>query len=373
MAPKLKILHFMWSANFGGIEKLVIDLCQTQNSTSDIQSEILIGCAKGSFMQNLVDNNIPHFYGNLKSGFDFSPAKYRLVKSKMKEYDIIHIHTFNLIVIKAAIDSGKKIIYTIHGNFNLGRKPKLGDHFNTFFLKYFLNSKIDYLTFNSEFTKKIATERYQLKIKNQCVIYNGIPLRKPEDIMPIDNTDLLNQLKNKFVIGTTSRFNAFKRIDRLIDAFAIFSKGKPDTILLLVGDGVVKQELEKQVDEKNLRASTIFAGYQKNVQGFQKLMDVCVFPSQNEPFGLVAVETLSMGKPTLMFTDAGGMLEILTNEFKSDIVTDVSNLAERLDYYYFTKNHQNLELLAKRQQLAAGFDVKIMERSFYEAYLKIVR
>ncbi|MBL0340958.1 MAG: hypothetical protein IPP71_08535 [Bacteroidetes bacterium] len=56
----------MWSANFGGIEKLVIDLTRTQNQSDHISAEILVGCNKGSFKDKLIDTLTPHTYANLK-------------------------------------------------------------------------------------------------------------------------------------------------------------------------------------------------------------------------------------------------------------------------------------------------------------------
>ena len=48
-----------------------------------------------------------------------------------------------------------------------------------------------------------------------------------------------------------------------------------------------------------------FLGYKKNVFDYQSAFDVAVFPSRNEPFGLVAVEAYYASKPTLIFDDSG--------------------------------------------------------------------
>ena len=150
MSPKLKVLHYMWSANFGGIEKLVIDLTRTQNQGDHVAAEILIGCNKGSFKEKLIDPLTPHSYAGLKNGFDFNPFVYSKTKAKMKKFDIIHFHTFNTLIFKAAVDSGKNIFYTIHGNFNLGRTPRINDHINNYFRKYYLNNSVDFISFNSK-------------------------------------------------------------------------------------------------------------------------------------------------------------------------------------------------------------------------------
>lgn len=367
----VKVLHYMWSANFGGIEKVVIDLTTAQKNNPRIESAILIGCRKGSFMQNLIDLNIPHFYGGIKSGFDYRPSVLSNIRKQIREYDIIHIHTFNPLIYFAAILEKKKIVYTIHGNFNFGRKITLGDRITNFLRTRFLRNKTHLITFNSAFTEKIAVTRYGLQKCRKKIIYNGIYLKKDSEITLPDDPELLSRTQGKFIVGTTCRFNGFKRIDRLIAAFAQFSQNKNDTLLVLVGDGVVRPQLEQIVTDLKLNDKTIFTGFSQNVAGFQKLMDVCVFPSENEPFGLVAVETLSLGKPTILFSDAGGMLEILGGDLKNDVVNSVPELAQKLEDLYKSRNQTDQATVDLRKSIASGFNIANMEQAFFKAYLEI--
>ena len=62
-----------------------------------------------------------------------------------------------------------------------------------------------------------------------------------------------------------------------------------------------RPQLEALVGQLGLRDATHFTGFRQDARACQSFMNVCVFPSQNEPFGLVAVETLALGKPTIVF------------------------------------------------------------------------
>ncbi|MBK7969003.1 MAG: glycosyltransferase [Bacteroidetes bacterium] len=163
-----------------------------------------------------------------------------------------------------------------------------------------------------------------------------------------------------------------KRIDRLIEAFARFSENKKDVALLLVGDGPLLSDLKSQASKLNILDSVIFAGYQPNVRSFQNLMTICVFPSENEPFGLVAVETLSLGKPTLLFKDGGGMTEIFTESLKSDIVDNISEMTSRIESYYQLYHSKQLPHIEVRQKAASRFDIHTMEKHFFEIYKSIL-
>lgn len=371
MQPPVRVLHYMWSANFGGIEKLVIDLTTAQKKNPELTSAILIGCKKGSFMQNLIDLNIPHSYAGIKSGFDWRPSVLSSIRKQIRNYDIIHIHTFNPLIYIASILEKKKIVYTIHGNFNFGRKVTLSDRITNFLRTWFLRTNTHLITFNSAFTEKIAVSKYHLQKCRKKIIYNGIYLKESSEIVLPDDPEITGRIKGKFIVGTTCRFNGFKRIDRLIRAFSAFASGKDDTVLVLVGDGVVRPELEKLVKDLNLTDKTIFTGFSQNVAGYQKLMDVCVFPSENEPFGLVAVETLSQGKPTILFSDAGGMLEILSGALDQDVVGSIDELSVKIESLYQTRFQPDEKAIQIRKTIASRFNIKNMEQAFFNSYLEL--
>ncbi|HEX5003122.1 MAG TPA: glycosyltransferase family 4 protein [Bacteroidia bacterium] len=358
----MKVIHFIWSASFGGIEKVVIDLCKAQKASGNCDPTLLIGAKKGSFIEKIEKSGISYLFGGFKSGSALSPRLYKNLKSVMQQYDLIHLHTFNPLVCFAAVKSGKPILYTIHGNFNFGRKMRLNDHINQYLRKLFFNHFINHITFNSEFTKSTAIKRYGLDNVPSTIVYNGIPLP------PADFTSQITGSPNLFVVGTSSRFAGFKRIDRLISAFGLFAQDKSDVKLMLVGDGVLRAALEQQVKDLNLSDKTEFTGYRPDVSNCQSAMNVCVFPSNNEPFGLVAIETLSLGKPTIIFNDGGGMKEILSKELPDDIVKDVKDLALRLEYYYQHRYTEDTSQTALRKEIASRYSVEKMEQQMNAVY-----
>jgi glycosyltransferase involved in cell wall biosynthesis len=360
------------SAAIGGIAKLVLDLSVAQSKDQSLDV--------GVFFMNDGEHGYGDFYkqaclpiysAGVASGYDVSPWKYIKTYKVFRQYDVLHIHNFNLFVSIAAVLARRKLVYTEHGNFILGRLPTLPDRVNAWLLKVFLNTFVDVVTFNSRFTEHGARSRYGLENVDCELIYNGIDLsfsmRSPEESRL--ETEIADRLKGKFVVGTSSRFAAFKRIERLIEAFAQFQNGK-DTVLLLVGDGPLMSRFNDQIDHLRLREKVIFTGFRTDVHKLQRAMDVCVFPSENEPFGLVAVEALSLGKPVIVFKDGGGLVEIADACGKENIVSDVSELADRLDLFYNDKseleNHRK-----QRIDCARRFDIQEVTRRFKNLYLKI--
>jgi len=368
----IKVLHILWSANFGGIERLVFDLASAQSENPKISAEILFGKEEGSgeFLKEFREAGLRCHFLRLKSGVDFSPHKLLRAADTFCAYDILHFHGFNPLMAAAAILSRKKLVYTVHGVFGFGRKRKKIESQRDRLEKAFLNRFVDFVSFNSKFSRGVAEQRFGLENVKSAVVYNGIGFQAETIDSVIPDKDHLELIKGKFVVGTSSRFAGFKRIDRLINAFAEFNKEK-EIILLLVGDGILFDELKRLVNELNLADRTVFTGYRHNVRQYQKLMDVCAFPSETEPFGLGAVETLSLGKPTIVFRDGGGIVEILEGICKEDIVEDVSQLACRLDYYY---RHREAiaEGACQRIAYARRFDIREAARQFEGIYQTIM-
>ena len=364
----------MWSGNMGGIEKLTLWLAENQLKRKDLSNLILIGTNKGTLFETLQQKNISYDILGLKNGWGFNLKSWRKLRHHFKSTDIIHIHTFNPWVLFAAIISGKKIVYTLHGNFVYGRKVKLTDKINQYCIGLMLNHFTDMVTFNSKFTEATAHKRYGLNSVKKQLVYNGVDF---SNLTLTENDDVKRfreQHKDKFIIGTVARFAGVKRIDRLIDAFKIFSKDKKDVLLLLTGDGPLRQSLEQKVKDDKLEDKIVFTGFQKNAADWESLMAVCVFPSQNESFGLVAIEAMYLGKQVIVFNDGGGLVEITEGISPDDIVDSVDKAAERLNLCYHLKNQtQQNEVIQKRKIYASIFSIENMETNFYNIYQQLLK
>lgn len=108
-----------------------------------------------------------------------------------------------------------------------------------------------------------------------------------------------NELKldGYFVVGLVGRFYREKNHVFLIDVFAEVYKRDPNARLLLVGGGVLEDELRKRCEERGVEQAVVFAGEHANVEDYYAAMDVFCFPSLHEGLGMVAVEAQTNGLP----------------------------------------------------------------------------
>ncbi len=118
------------------------------------------------------------------------------------------------------------------------------------------------------------------------------------------------QIKNQFVIGHIGRFNNQKNHDFLIDIFAEIHQLKPDSVLLLIGNGPLLPIIKEKVSRLNLTPNVIFAGIQKEPADFYQAMDVFLFPSLYEGLGIVGIEAQASGLPVIASTCVPKELEV---------------------------------------------------------------
>lgn len=372
VSRRMKVVHVLWSAEFGGVQRLVLDLASVQSKDPKLRIAVLFGNenGQGEFVERFREAGLTCHFVHLNSGHDLSPWKYLNAIRIFRDNDILHFHHFNPLVAACAVISQKKIIYTVHSSPDR-RKMKWADYARTSSLKWFLNARTDYTSFNSEYTRKVAEKRYGLRGVTGAVIYNGITFKEGHTCLEGIEEAILQKICKKFVVGTTSRFKGPKCIDRLIRGFADFQRNR-DTILLLVGEGVLREELEQLTKRLKLSDKVYFTGFRQNVRDFQSLMDVCVYPFRSEAFGLVAAETLSLGKPVIVFEDGGGLVEVVGEFSQDDVVGDIPQLVRRLEYYYENRG-ETTTLSHDRIGYSRKFDIRNMVSQFKTVYEGLVR
>ncbi|MEM7821404.1 MAG: glycosyltransferase family 4 protein [Candidatus Aenigmatarchaeota archaeon] len=151
------------------------------------------------------------------------------------------------------------------------------------------------------FLSSIGYEREKIS-----VCWNGAD---PEVLDPKKvDFDLVEKLREKYnlreerVIFFIGRLTWFKGIFNLVKAMPIVLKEFPETKLIMVGIGEVKflMDLVKNLClEKKVVLVNKWLKDEEKLAHFA-LADVCVFPSINEPFGIVASEAMAMEKPVVV-------------------------------------------------------------------------
>jgi glycosyltransferase involved in cell wall biosynthesis len=163
------------------------------------------------------------------------------------------------------------------------------------------------------------------------------------------------------LVGMVARLQRWKGVHVLVDAMAIVHAARPGVRAVIVGgphetEPRYPAELSAQVESLGLGAVVRFAGFQPNVAEWMQAADVIVHASDREPFGIVVIEAMALGKPVVAGA-AGGPAEIITDGVDGALVPygDAPALARAVLRYLDDAPFAS-RLAAAARARAAAFD-----------------
>lgn len=261
--------------------------------------------------------------------YDIALANKMAEITERENLDILHVHYAIPHAVCAILGkqmSGKdvKIVTTLHGTdiTVLGYDPSL-----TGAIRFGIE-KSDVVTAVSSALVKQTNDLIQPD-KDIHTVYNFIDERVYK---AVDSQHLRNEYgikDNEKVIIHVSNFRGVKRVTDVVAAFHLIQNEIPAK-LLLVGDGPEMTVICRQVGELGLEDKVLFLGKQDNLEELYSLSDIKLLLSEKESFGLVALEAMACGVPSIG-TNVGGIPEVIEDGYNGFIceVGNVSQVAEK--------------------------------------------
>ena len=220
-------------------------------------------------------------------------------------YDCVHIHGdvayLLLIFAKAARRAGvKRIILHSHAAGIDGGSRRLKATLHRLCRSALLRCATDFAACSD----KAAAWMYPgLDVSRVKMVKNGVELERfAHD--PAVRARVRGELKleDAFVVGHVGRFAYQKNHEYLLDAFAAMRKRVENARLLLVGEGVLFDEIRAKAARLGLEKDVIFYGASNGVGKLMQAMDLLALPSRFEGLPVVGVEAQAAGLPVL-FSD----------------------------------------------------------------------
>jgi len=104
---------------------------------------------------------------------------------------------------------------------------------------------------------------------------------------------------SELVVGSVARLVADKGIECFLRMAARIRATRSDVKFLIIGDGLLRQDLEALAEGLGIRPFVVFAGHRTDVPQMLGVMDLFVLPTLREGFGVVFAEAMAMGKATV--------------------------------------------------------------------------
>ena len=242
-------------------------------------------------------------------------AKVNELIAKGEKFDVIHAHDWLVAYAAKTLKNSYDLplVSTIHAT-EAGRNGGIHDEVQRYIndTEWMLTYESSEVIVNSKFIKNDLQRLFGLPYEKINVVANGINSTAYSGVEKDYDFRRQYAADNEKIILFMGRLVYEKGVQHLISAMPKILENYHDAKLVIAGKGGMLDELKAQVEAMGLGQKVYFTGYlnAKQVSKMYKCADISVFPSTYEPFGIVALEAMLAGVPTVV-SDVGGLNEIV--------------------------------------------------------------
>ncbi|WP_457329424.1 glycosyltransferase [Rhizobacter sp. P5_C2] len=307
----MRVLHVIETLDFGGAEKVVVDLVAATKG----RCQPAVCCVKhsGELAQRLGDG-VQVFSLGKGEGNDLT-VPWRLARLVREQgFDVMHSHLWGVYLESAlaAKLAGVPLVHTVHGNYQ--------DYGQRFIprLKLALRHRLE--RFAARWHQRIVTVSHS--IQSYVVENIGIDARRVETVHNgIDERVSLQGERRGTTFITVGRMAAVKNHAMMIRAFARVAASRPDARLQLVGDGPDRPALEALAASLGVASRVEFLGFRNDVAELLAAADVFLMSSHYEGVSIAILEAMRAGLP-VVGTQVGGIPETVLQGESGLLVPD---------------------------------------------------
>ena len=307
---KVKILFISLRSDYGGGPTHMYDLVAGLNSSF----ERFVACPIQKPFYDMYEKEKITIFPLPVRAFSLISLFKLVCFTRRTDIDIIHSHGKGAGMYSRflGIITNRPVIHTFHGvhyhNYNCVMKKLyfLAERTLTRFTKHIINVS------DAEHEEGV---RLKLFPRSKArVIYNGINIEAVRNSsIGSELLDLIKSIKkDNILICTVARFDSVKGIDVAIQAMKNLKKHTKNFKYVLIGDGELKGEIEKEISNCHLNDHVILLGFRDDVPGILKMMDIYLSSSRSESMSMTLLEAMSSGLP-IVATDIPGNRGLVKN------------------------------------------------------------
>lgn len=332
-ARPLDIVHVVENLERGGLERMAIDLVLAQRAAGHAVRMVCL-FQPGALAGELTDAGIEVVACGKRGGLDLAALRglrAQLAPRGDRGPRILHTHNANAhyhAVLAAVGLPRARTINTRHGMGVARPRSRLE------WLYRQAMRRTDVVAAVCEAARERFASQGVRPREALLAVPNGIRIERFEAANAAARAALRTQLAlpdGTPLIGTVGRLNPVKDQAGLLRAFAEVHAARPDAVLVLVGDGALRAELEAQAAALGLATAVRFLGDRNDVRALLPGFDVFVLSSLSEGYSMALLEAAASALP-IVATDVGGNREIVADGVNGLIVpsADAGALASAL-------------------------------------------
>jgi glycosyltransferase involved in cell wall biosynthesis len=303
------VLHVVDSLEFGGLERVVTDLAIGQHRAGQ---EVTVFSIKdvGELSGELESAGVPVVWGGKRRGADWATLRKLRGCADRSKFDIVHAHNFMPAYYSAAAlwarPRAPVLVATCH---DMG--TRLAQRKLRWMFRWSLSRTAGVAMVGGQ-----VYERYmQLKMiraERTITVLNGIPVERfgITAARRLAARHALGVPAEALVVGTVGRQVALKNQGLILELTPTLREAHPELWVVLVGNGVLSEALQKKASELGIARCVVFAGERKEVANLLPAFDIFVLPSLTEGLSIALLEAAATGL-AIVASSVGGNPEII--------------------------------------------------------------
>jgi L-malate glycosyltransferase len=327
----------------------------------------------GTFQKNIFYHEVEvnDYYVFRYPPYDLALATKMAQVAKMQGLDLLHVHyavphAVCALLAKQMLGNQIKVVTTLHGTdiTVLGHDESLKD-----LIRLGINESDAVTAVSLDLIQE--THRALDITRNIDLTYNFVDKRVyyPRDISELRDDFASPDEK---ILMHISNFRPVKRVSDVIDIFARVSARLPAR-LLLVGEGPDLPKIQAKIVEMGLENRVRFLGKQDDIAQVISMADLLLLPSEKESFGLVALEAMACGVPTIG-SMTGGIPELIQHG-KTGFLAPIGDTAAMADYAItlLSDEHKAMQFRqACLERACEGFNKDKITRQYEDIYYRVL-
>ena len=366
MIKKIRVLNIIGYRPRGGVGSVVYNY-QTHMDQEVIQSDYLLfnDVPDGEF-----DIKVREYGSSVYVLPELKNSRFFLIfrrinnffKEHAKDYDIVHLHSANIGFICLPIAKKYGInIRIIHSHSTFFSDKKLNAIRNRILCIPINMLASDYIACSK------AAGEFLFGKKKFVIFKNAIDCKKYQYNMEIRNSVRRGfSLDDKLVIGNVGRFSSVKNHTFLISIFNEIKKIEKGSILLLVGDGILKENIQARVMDMGLSESVVFLGQRNDIAELIQAMDILVLPSLFEGVPVIGIEAQASNLPCIFSSEITREVGIVDAAFLN-LLDDAKVWAEIIINTSKVSTRKNVTKIMEN----AGYDINIEAKKLQKYYTSL--
>lgn len=375
----MKVLFLIDTLEGYGAEKSIVEIAQHMEEITPVFVHLYSG---DKLKPSLVESGITVYSLNMKSNLGYNEPLQELTRIVEKEKPtILHSTLFRAdMVARKLKKSFPNLILVgsfVSNSYSMRRYSELSilsrlKLFTTQIRDFITVGKVNFFICNSYSIQRTNIKALRISPEVTQVIYRG---RTFDDFEP-DDQKILSvrkelEIGDRKVLLNVGRLYRSKGQMDLLQAFSLFLKNHPLSLLLIAGEGPLRRDLEKKIEHLKLSNQVKLLGYREDIPQLLQVSDFFVFPSYFEGLPGALIEAIISKKPCIvsdipenrecfggegaLFFPAGDVHEL---HFKMEEALQIDDWEQKIGASY--------------QHAQKNFDVRSISRK-YELFYKSLK